>query len=96
MFLAKGRPSEDSIRRVGSCMNLKDYLGVCEWKIRSLYLATMDGDQPRVRVFLMWFADESGFYFHTGVAKRVCQQLRRNPKIEICLFKPGGDISTGT
>jgi len=27
------------------------------------YIATMDGDQPRVRGFLMWFADEKGFYF---------------------------------
>lgn len=48
------------------------------------HVATMDGDQPRVRAFLMWYADESGFYFHTGEPKKVCQQLRKNPKVEVC------------
>ena len=27
------------------------------------YIATTDGDQPRVRAFAMWFADETGFYY---------------------------------
>ncbi len=53
------------------------------------YIATMDGDQPRVRAFAMWFADSSGFYYHTGTPKRVCQQLKKNPKVELCFYAPG-------
>jgi uncharacterized pyridoxamine 5'-phosphate oxidase family protein len=53
------------------------------------YIATADGDQPRVRAFSMWFADETGFYFHTGTAKRVYRQLAKNPKVELCFYAPG-------
>ena len=52
------------------------------------YLATADGDQPRVRGLLLWFADKSGFYFHTGSTKSVCKQLKKNPKMEVCFFAP--------
>jgi uncharacterized pyridoxamine 5'-phosphate oxidase family protein len=52
------------------------------------YLATVDGDQPRVRAFRMLYADNSGFYFHTGATKSVCEQLKRNPKTEVCFFAP--------
>ncbi len=55
------------------------------------YIATEDRDWPRVRAFLMWFADESGFYFHTGSMKSVYRQLQSNPKIEICFFTPQSD-----
>lgn len=48
------------------------------------HVATMDDDQPRVRAFLMWYADESGFYFHTAETKKVCRQLGKNPKVEVC------------
>ena len=48
--------------------------------------ATVEGDQPRVRYFLMWYADEDGFYFHTGTAKHVYRQLRANPKVELCFY----------
>ncbi len=53
------------------------------------YIATMDGDQPRVRAFAMWFADETGFYYHTGTPKAVWKQLVRNPKVELCFYEPG-------
>jgi len=53
------------------------------------YIATVDGAQPRVRGFLMWFADENGFYFHTGATKDVCKQLKSNPKVEVCFYRPG-------
>ena len=39
------------------------------------YLATADGDQPRVRVVLMWFADERGFYFAILSPKNVIKPL---------------------
>lgn len=53
------------------------------------YVATADGDQPRVRAFAMWFADATGFYFHTGTPKRVYRQLMKNPKVELCFYAPG-------
>lgn len=53
------------------------------------HIATLDGDQPRVRAFAMWFADASGFYYHTGTPKRVYQQLRKHPRVELCFYAPG-------
>jgi pyridoxamine 5'-phosphate oxidase len=52
------------------------------------YVATEDGDWPRVRAFRMWFADETGFYFHTGSTKSVFKQLLSNPRIEVCFCTP--------
>ncbi|MCX6693160.1 MAG: pyridoxamine 5'-phosphate oxidase family protein [Methanomicrobiales archaeon] len=53
------------------------------------YIATAQGDQPRVRAFAMWFADKTGFYYHTGTPKAIYQQLKMNPKVELCFYKPG-------
>jgi uncharacterized pyridoxamine 5'-phosphate oxidase family protein len=52
------------------------------------FLATVEGDQPHVRGMLLWFADKSGFYYHTGTTKNVCRQLQKNPKAEICFYAP--------
>ena len=56
------------------------------------FIATMEGEMPRVRAFLMWFADESGFYYHTGTAKSVYKQLKNNPNAEICFYHAGGEM----
>jgi pyridoxamine 5'-phosphate oxidase len=53
------------------------------------YIATADGDQPRVRAFAMWFCDKTGFYYHTGTPKSVYRQLKKNPKVELCFYAPG-------
>ena len=53
------------------------------------HIATMDGDQPRVRAFAMWFADKTGFYYHTGTKKSIWKQLVKNPKVELCFYAPG-------
>jgi uncharacterized pyridoxamine 5'-phosphate oxidase family protein len=50
------------------------------------YIATADGDQPRVRGMLMWFADKTGFYYNTRANKDLYRQLRVNPKVELCFF----------
>jgi len=50
------------------------------------YVATAEGDQPRVRAFMMDFADETGFYFGTLSLKEVSKQLKKNPKVEVCYF----------
>ncbi len=55
------------------------------------YIATEDGVQPRVRAFRMWYADRSGFYFHTGSTKNVYRQLQSNPRIEVCFCTPKFD-----
>lgn len=56
------------------------------------FIATIDGEMPRVRAFLMWFADESGFYYHTAAAKSVYRQLKNHPHVEICFYHDGGEI----
>ncbi|MDD5025303.1 MAG: pyridoxamine 5'-phosphate oxidase family protein [Methanoregula sp.] len=53
------------------------------------YVGTVEGDQPRVRAFAMWFADPTGFYYHTGTPKRVFSQLKKNPNVELCFYAPG-------
>lgn len=58
------------------------------------YIATAEGDQPRVRAFAMWFCDPSGFYYHTGTPKNVFRQLKKNPNVELCFFKPGEGAGT--
>lgn len=55
-------------------------------------LATSAGDQPRVRAFLLWRANESGFYFETLTPKDVYKQLKTNPKVEICFFNNESDL----
>ena len=50
------------------------------------FMATTDGDQPRVRALLLFFADETGFYFGTLSPKEMCKQLHNNPKVEICFY----------
>lgn len=47
------------------------------------YLATMEGDQPRVRPFGVAEIFEGKLYFLTGKRKEVSKQLLANPKVEI-------------
>jgi pyridoxamine 5'-phosphate oxidase len=58
------------------------------------FLATAEGNQPRVRAMGFWFADDSGFYFQTGDMKSLYHQLKANPKIEVCFYKHEGIIGT--
>jgi pyridoxamine 5'-phosphate oxidase len=55
------------------------------------FLATDENSQPRVRALGFWFADETGFYFQTGMIKDLFRQLIKNPKAEACFYKPGPD-----
>ena len=52
-------------------------------------LATVDGDQPRVRPFGTVNIFEGKLYIQTGKVKPVSKQLAANPKAEICAFKKG-------
>ncbi len=53
------------------------------------YLATVDGDQPRVRPFGTVNIFEGRLYIQTGKVKDVSKQIHKNPKVEICAFKDG-------
>ena len=53
------------------------------------YLATVEGDQPRVRPFGTELIFEGKLYIQTGKIKPVSKQLGENPKAEICAFKDG-------
>ena len=53
------------------------------------YLATVEGDQPRVRPFGTAHIFEGKLYIQTGKVKPVSKQLVCNPKAEICAFKNG-------
>ena len=53
------------------------------------YLATVEGDQPRVRPFGTVNLFEGKLYIQTGKVKPTSHQLAANPKAEICAFKDG-------
>ena len=56
------------------------------------YLATVEGDQPRVRPFGTALLYEGKLYIQTGKIKAVSKQIQINPKVEICAFKDGSWI----
>lgn len=52
-------------------------------------IATMDGDQPRVRGFLsVFFEGDDRIYFTTAATKKVYKQLSINTKVELCYISP--------
>ena len=53
------------------------------------YLATVDGDQPRVRPFGTVNIFDGKLYIQTGKMKDVSKQIHKNPKVEICAFGQG-------
>jgi len=64
---------------------------VCDFlkKAGTYYLATVEGDQPRVRPFGTAHIFEGKLYIQTGKIKPVSKQLMANPKAEICAFHGG-------
>lgn len=53
------------------------------------YLATVEGDQPRVRPFGTIDIFEDKLYIQTGKVKEVSKQIQANPKVELCAFGDG-------
>ena len=53
------------------------------------YLATVEGEQPRVRPFGTAHIFDGKLYIQTGKKKPVSHQIAANPKCEICAFKDG-------
>ena len=61
-------------------------------KAEVYYLATVEGDQPRVRPFGTINEFEGKLYIQTGKVKPTSKQIAANPKAEICAFKDGAWI----
>jgi uncharacterized pyridoxamine 5'-phosphate oxidase family protein len=58
-------------------------------KCKTYYIATVDGDQPRVRPFGTVNIFEDKLYIQTGKSKDVSRQMMKNPRIEICGLSEG-------
>ena len=59
-----------------------DFLKECG----TYYLATVEGDQPRVRPFGTVHLFDGRLYIQTGKVKQASKQMMANPKIEICAW----------
>lgn len=55
-------------------------------KCGTYYLATIEGDQARVRPFGTIDIFEDKLYIQTGKIKEVSKQIQKNPKVELCAF----------
>ena len=62
-----------------------DFLKKCQ----TYFLATVDGDQPRVRPFGTVDIFEDKLYIQTGKVKNVSKQMQANPKVELCASSGG-------
>lgn len=56
-----------------------DFLKACG----TYYIATAEGDQPRVRPFGTIDLYEGRIYFQTGLKKEIARQLLANPRLEL-------------
>ena len=56
----------------------------------AFFIATNEGDQPRVRPFGVSEIINGRLYIMTGKVKDVFKQLDKNGKFEICAMKPSG------
>jgi uncharacterized pyridoxamine 5'-phosphate oxidase family protein len=55
-------------------------------------LATVDGNEPRVRMMLLYKADDRGIVFHTGPFKEVYQKKNKNPNVQLCFYNQQQNI----
>jgi uncharacterized pyridoxamine 5'-phosphate oxidase family protein len=58
-------------------------------KANFYFLATVEGDQPKVRPFGTATIFDGKLYIQTGKSKPVSKQIAANPHIEICAFEGG-------
>jgi uncharacterized pyridoxamine 5'-phosphate oxidase family protein len=57
-------------------------------KCGTYYLATVDGNKPRVRPFGTVDIFENRLYIQTGKVKNVSKQIKANPNVELCAMSP--------
>ncbi len=58
-------------------------------KAGTYYLATVEGDQARVRPFGTVDVFEDKLYIQTGKSKDVAKQMMQSPKVELCAMLDG-------
>lgn len=58
------------------------------------FLATVDGDQPKVRPSGTAEIFEGKLYIQTGKVKNVSKQIAANPKVQICAMNKAEDSNT--
>ena len=82
-FILKKRAKED--------LDMNAAEKVCAFleEAQVYYLATAEGDQPRVRPFGTALVYEGKLYIQTGKVKPVSKQLAANPRAEVCAFHQG-------
>jgi uncharacterized pyridoxamine 5'-phosphate oxidase family protein len=79
--------AEDGGDKETALREVYDFLKGCA----NYYLATVEGNQPRVRPFGSLAIFEGRLYFQTGKVKDVSKQMSANPKIEICAYDGKGN-----
>ena len=80
IFLINQQAMEENMKEVQA------YLKECG----AFFIATVDGDQPRVRAFGVSEIIDGRLYIMTGKVKDVFKQMAANGKFEICALKPSG------
>lgn len=63
-------------------LKVHDFIKACG----HYFIATVDGDQPRVRPFGTVNVFEGKLYIQTGHVKNVARQIQANGKVELCAF----------
>lgn len=56
----------------------------------TFFVATTEGNQPRVRPFGVVDLFEGRLYIQTGKVKKVFAQMQKNPKVELCAMGQNG------
>ena len=79
-------PMQAQEKKMENLETVKNYLQEC----KTFYVATVDGDQPRVRPFGVAEVYNGRLYNMTGKKKDVFKQMVANPKFEITAVKPSG------
>ena len=83
MMAAKGYSQE---KKESNMQEVQSYLKECG----AFFIATTDGDQPRVRPFGVSEIINGRLYIITGKVKDVYKQMDKNGKFEICALKKSG------
>lgn len=50
------------------------------------FLATCEGNEPRVRGMRIYQANDAGIFFNTNKDKSLHRQLMNNPSVELCFY----------
>jgi len=78
----------------GDAESLKREIWSLFSELQNVFLATADGDQPRLRPVTMMRSGDR-LFFATGIGDSKVKQIKGNPKVEFCLLLEKGE-SKGT